>query len=448
MRIVIILILTLPLIVFGQDIKISEKMADTVKTGSKFNCEITIEKGNLTTFAKLKQDLPYGMKATATKLAGADFSFSDKELTFTWMRMPETTTLVVAYEISPDENLSGEFFIDGEFMFFANGKKTSTKVPEMRILLSDDMKTESTDSAETKKDVKPKVEIKKEIAATRSMIAMNSGKEFIINIKISKPGIASAGLITEKIPEGYAAFDLNKNDKFIFKDNKVEYQWLRLPAEDSLNLSYKLIPKDLEKNEKPYIAGEFIYFDTENNKQTLIIRNETKKNQPETKESEVKTTDASELKKGQTSFYDLENEKTVSIFEAADSYTAYRESKIQKTENKKIQKSTSTKSNNNTAKQTKKTKTTSIPKKKYKKKLLTYRIQIYESKEPVAPNFFKKYRIEGVVMAEKNGNKYTYTMGSFKSKNEAEKYRLEIIQKTLINKTSIVTYDHGERISK
>jgi hypothetical protein len=371
--------------------------------------------------------------------------------------MPGDSLLKVTYEVYTDSTLSGEFLLKGEFSYILNNDRFTFDIPERKIRIID--KSTGTlakaNNIKTIDKVDENVEKiqneKKEISAIREIIEMNGGKEFFVRIRVFKYNVSSAGLIVETIPEGFVAFNESNGDgKFSFKNLKVEFQWMKLPIANSLDVSYKLIPKNTENIAKPYIAGDFTCF-VDNKKKTTVIRNEILPVEKEEKtivaEKQIQKRQIikKQIQKKQKSTYELENEKPVSIFKAIATLSQAGKKIREKIHLKKskIKSNTNKKSNSKT---TPKTKTKSVKKKQMKN--LSYRIQIFESKELVTTDFFKKYRIDGVVLAEKIGKKYTYTVGNFKSKKDAEKFRIEIMQKTLISMAKIITYDHGERISK
>ena len=79
----ITLITTLVLIlskatIYGQDVSVAVNMPASAQPGSEFKVELTVNKGSVSGFAKLQQELPPGMTATAGESANATFSFKDE----------------------------------------------------------------------------------------------------------------------------------------------------------------------------------------------------------------------------------------------------------------------------------------------------------------------------------------------------------------------------------
>ena len=61
---------------FLADIRISQNVPPTMSPGTEVRVTVTVEKGDLTGFAKMQIDLPPGMTATAIETKGASFTLS------------------------------------------------------------------------------------------------------------------------------------------------------------------------------------------------------------------------------------------------------------------------------------------------------------------------------------------------------------------------------------
>ena len=65
------------------NVKIVQDAPPTMMPGTEVKVTVTIEKGDLTGFAKLQIDLPEGLTATAIETKGASFTFADQKAKFT-----------------------------------------------------------------------------------------------------------------------------------------------------------------------------------------------------------------------------------------------------------------------------------------------------------------------------------------------------------------------------
>ena len=127
----------------------------------EFTVEITVNKANLTGFAKLMEVLPYGFTASAVELAGASFSFADQKARFIWVSLPSTPEFKISYKVKVAD-VTGDQIIDGVFSYIENDETQKFVVPTSTINITgegatqDIVKTEDTteDTTEEVKEVK------------------------------------------------------------------------------------------------------------------------------------------------------------------------------------------------------------------------------------------------------------------------------------------------------
>ncbi|MGY6560832.1 MAG: hypothetical protein ACXITV_01865 [Luteibaculaceae bacterium] len=100
----------------------------TVKQlGQGIIVELEIEKGALAEFGRLIDTIPNGFTLkNLTKNQTASFSGSNNLAKYTWTKLPDTKILLLSYEITPTNSISGTFTINGEFSYFEN--ETAKKV--------------------------------------------------------------------------------------------------------------------------------------------------------------------------------------------------------------------------------------------------------------------------------------------------------------------------------
>lgn len=131
----------------------------------EFTVEITVNKANLTGFAKLMEVLPYGFTASAVELAGASFSFADQKARFIWVSLPSTPEFKISYKVKVAD-VTGDQIIDGVFSYIENDETQKFVVPTSTITISGDgasqdiVKTE--DTTEDTTDENEVKEVKKE----------------------------------------------------------------------------------------------------------------------------------------------------------------------------------------------------------------------------------------------------------------------------------------------
>lgn len=111
----------------SQNITITRNEPSTLAGGGECVVELTINKGSLAGFAKLQEELPEGLSATAIDTKSASFSFENKKVKFIWMSLPSDGQFKVSYKIKADANASGTKITTGNF-YYIEGNDTK-KIP-------------------------------------------------------------------------------------------------------------------------------------------------------------------------------------------------------------------------------------------------------------------------------------------------------------------------------
>ncbi len=88
---------------------------------------------------------------------------------------------------------------------------------------------------------------------------IEAGNEILVQISLNKSDFDSFARFQQEIPAGLTPVPLETaNADFSFKDQKVKFIWLKLPAEETINISYKLlVDKRLKGNFE--LKGMFSY---------------------------------------------------------------------------------------------------------------------------------------------------------------------------------------------
>ena len=104
-------------IFFGGDVKVEQKMQETIKPGETLNVKLEITKGDREGFAKWQQTLPEGFIASSVEMNGATFSFKNQEIKVIWMELPATETFTIQYKIETSVSVIVEHNLGGKFSF-------------------------------------------------------------------------------------------------------------------------------------------------------------------------------------------------------------------------------------------------------------------------------------------------------------------------------------------
>jgi hypothetical protein len=115
-------------------------------TTEDFTVEITINKGNVSGFAKLLETLPKGFTASQGESMGASFSYLPEEnkVKFVWVSMPTVPEFKITYKVSVAPGVSGAQTIDGVFSYIENDETKKHTIPSTVITVGSAMATTTT----------------------------------------------------------------------------------------------------------------------------------------------------------------------------------------------------------------------------------------------------------------------------------------------------------------
>jgi len=127
---------------------------------------LMINKGSLTDFGKIQEQIPRGYRAVSLRSKNSIFTFSNSIIKFLWMNMPSDEQFVVSYKLIPEGDIPDQaFLIAGTFSYAENERTIPINIAERDVDLDNfkgDMLIASTTVTEPEPDpvvVKP-IEIK------------------------------------------------------------------------------------------------------------------------------------------------------------------------------------------------------------------------------------------------------------------------------------------------
>lgn len=128
----------------GEFVTVYLNMPQSARAGSEFIVEITINKGDITGFAKYQNILPEGFYAEPLETKNATFIFKDNIVKFLWLALPADTQLTISYNVRVDNYIaSATYDISGIFSYILTlpcGKKEPKQafaVPQSIEIISD-----------------------------------------------------------------------------------------------------------------------------------------------------------------------------------------------------------------------------------------------------------------------------------------------------------------------
>ncbi len=292
---------------FLADITITQDVPATMQAGSEVKVTVTVEKGDLTGFAKLQIDMPEGLSVTAIETKGASFTFADQKAKFIWMALPTQANFKVTYTLTAAANASGSLPIIGKFSFIEDNERKTKDLPSTSITIISSAVAQSatepeqvatpaastetalqqassdasndvvfaggaapvkTIAVETRSGVAPQ-QGKGNVGGTRTVTAITEN-EMLVEVTIKKGDIRGFGKLQETIPTGFTALEKSSDEAiFTAQDRIVKFVWLNLPAKTDLKVTYKLRANG--QPEGDYVLnGEFGYLLNDETQKAVI----------------------------------------------------------------------------------------------------------------------------------------------------------------------------------
>lgn len=449
---------------FQTPVQLNLNAPSSVNAGESFEMEITLDKGDLSSFSRYIQELPQGLTATPSVSSNADFTFKDQKVRLIWLRLPEETTVTFKYNVHVDQRLKGDFNLEGQFSFIDNNERKSVnKVSTMiNIVPSPDLPlSQLVDIGEFENAVIPDLSpiIEGDVMCIRKAPDFSNPTEgIVINIIVDKGQQEKFAKIEEVIPNGFDAVPLvDQNAIFSVSNNLVKFLWMNLPGDEFFNISYKLIPKSSDASGDFVINGTFSYIEDDDKTVKIDIVQEdfkltgtssteiekifdqlTNKSLPEDLLAQNETDSETELGNNEVSNVEqvVEDNSNEGTSVKAPSLLG----------NNSDQNSVST---NQTVKERKVNTASSIKSDLLKpEKGVYYRVQLAAGHKPVnIRRYFKKFNLEKNVKKENHDGWYKYSVGSFMLYKEARNYRNYIWRTTIIDDAFVSAYNQGQRIT-
>jgi len=117
----------------AQDVSVNVDMPATAAPETTFRVTLTVNKGDVSGFAKLEQLLPVGLDATGVDVANSTFTFKDRKAKFLWMSLPAETTFKVSYDVKVAAGTSGNQILEGTFAYILNNETQKYALPKSII---------------------------------------------------------------------------------------------------------------------------------------------------------------------------------------------------------------------------------------------------------------------------------------------------------------------------
>lgn len=430
-------------LVFTGDVTVTQVVPSSIPINTETLIEIHIVKGSVTGFAKVQQDIPAGFTIEPVETKGATFSYKDNRIKFIWMALPAEDEFTISYHIKPIEGTTGEFTLAGKFSFIADSERKNIPIAEAKFSVTDEILAGETSETEETTDVEEEttkentieditenttdeettdtntteetVVEKVKVTSNRS-ITDNGDGSYHIKLSINKNGIKGFAKITEQIPDGFVAEEINPNGGvFSFKENSVKFLWMAIPKSEELIVEY-LLKKSNASNGEYSINGSFAYLENDITQEHTINASIFVLNV----EQEILTDD--------TKNTDTEETSTEEI---VDNTSEEAETSLQDKVDEQVE--------DNTTKEM----VTSVP---APETGISYKVQVGAGHQAVSSNWFViKFNLTEDIKTESHEGWIKYVVGSFNEYKAARDKRNVIRNK--VKRAFVTAYNSGQRIT-
>jgi hypothetical protein len=259
-------------LLFTGGLTVTQKIPDSITQGTEAVVEITLNKGDITGFAKVQQVFPDGFTAEPIETKGATFSFKDNKIKFIWMSLPADKEFTISYKIKPNDTTIGSFTLGGKFSFISDSERKNIEIPEAKFSViaeslvaeasSDESEEETTVVEEVPLEEEPVLEIVS-VKCKRTIEKLEEGK-YKVTVEINKQGIKGFAKITEQLPNGFLASENDsKGGVFSFKENETKILWMAIPKGDVYTIVYNLVANSETENGTYDIKGFYSYLEND-----------------------------------------------------------------------------------------------------------------------------------------------------------------------------------------
>jgi hypothetical protein len=267
----------LTLTVTGQEVELTIDHPDQVRAGQDFQVTVTIQKGSLTDYSRFSQDLPLGLTATNRSSPNADFSFDNQRIRVIWLKLPDNPQITISYTVHVNERLKGTFMLGGVFAYVVDDERRFLNVPQGREITIIPSSTVDPDFIVDIKnfrggsDVPPSADPQDKVYAMvirQKPILLPSGS-YLVRLLVNNPTGSKYAKIEETLPSGYIFEEVNSQGGIVsYAASTVKFIWMSLPESSEFELEYKLVPKQNEPQGEMGINGMLTY--TSGNENRLV----------------------------------------------------------------------------------------------------------------------------------------------------------------------------------
>lgn len=207
---------------------IEDNTPTSLAPGEERMVEISINKGDVSGFAKLQIDLPAGLTAEAGDTHGASFTFSEQKVKFIWMALPSEQVFTVSYKLKAAPTAKGNKVVSGAFSYIKANQRVDYDMQSKMVEVTGEPAAAVPRSGDGT------------FACHRHITDLGNGN-YLIRIDVTNASNDGFVKIRETVPSGFQASE-NENGGAIvtLNQNSVKFVWFDAPRTPNYAVSYRL----------------------------------------------------------------------------------------------------------------------------------------------------------------------------------------------------------------
>ena len=423
-----------------QSVTIDMNMPEVIEAGTEITVNVTINKGDVSGFARFEHELPVGFTARSQSSANANFSFQNQKVHLVWFRLPDHDEINISYVITANERLMGSIDMGAQFSFIENNDRRSVNTRSRALAINPSPNISPEDRIDVN-DYARIASIEAEARGSGSTVAfrqrpvwMEEERFYLVTLLINRDAARNYSKIEETVPAGFTATNLDSKGGIFEFNNRTQVAriiWQNLPLESYFTVTYRLIPAGGVAAPSVNISGIFAFMIDERTFETEVIeRNEVlaglSRNQLDAilrdvniRSSEHPSSQLADVPPSDTAVPPSSTIVTPPPTQREQPPTTVSQRPV----------------NNDMF--------TLRP-----EQGIYYRVQIAAGHRPVnIPTYFRNHRIEQDVMREDHEGWWKYTIGSLRQYSDARDLRVHVSNTSTINDAFVVAYNDGRRIT-
>lgn len=207
---------------------IEDNTPSRLAPGESRMVEISINKGDVSGFAKLQLEIPAGLKAEAGDTHSASFTFAEGKAKFIWNSLPDEQVFTVSYKLTALPNSSGNKVITGAFSYIKANQRVDYEMQSKMVQIGEG---DVADVAEP---------IDASFACVRTVTELGAG-EYLVRLNIVNASNNGFVKIKENFPTGFAASENESSGAIVtIESSSVKFVWFDAPATSNYSVSYRL----------------------------------------------------------------------------------------------------------------------------------------------------------------------------------------------------------------